>query len=185
MNTYVVLLRGVNVGGKNIVSMAALRTSLEKLGFENVASYIASGNLLVDSKLSAEKAQAAIQDLLVSGFKIARDSARAHVLTQRHLEEVVKKKPKGFGDEPGKFHSDVVFLIGISPAAAMKVFSPREGVDTVWPGPGVVYSQRVSAQRTKSRLSRIVGTPEYRSMTIRTWNTTLKLLELLKQRSAD
>jgi uncharacterized protein (DUF1697 family) len=53
----------------------------------------------------------------------------------------------------------------------------------VWPGPGVVYSQRLSAERTKSRLNRIVGTPEYRSMTIRTWNTALKLLEILKNRA--
>ncbi|HEY8134895.1 MAG TPA: hypothetical protein VIF08_02560, partial [Candidatus Limnocylindrales bacterium] len=62
--------------------------------------------------------------------------------------------------------------------------SPRDGVDSVSPGPGVVYSQRLSAQRTKSRLNRIVGTPEYRSMTIRNWNTTAKLLELLRKRAA-
>ncbi|MEP7378785.1 MAG: hypothetical protein ABI725_04405 [Chloroflexota bacterium] len=77
-----------------------------------------------------------------------------------------------------------MFLIGITPAAAMKVFSPRDGVDTVWPGPGVIYSQRLSAERTRSRLNRIVGTPEYRSMTIRTWNTTVKLLEIVKKSSA-
>jgi uncharacterized protein (DUF1697 family) len=65
----------------------------------------------------------------------------------------------------------------------LTVFKPAEGIDTVWPGPGVVYSQRLSARRTKSRLNRIVGTPEYRSMTIRTWNTALKLLEILRKRS--
>jgi uncharacterized protein (DUF1697 family) len=68
--------------------------------------------------------------------------------------------------------------MGISAAEAMKVFDPREGVDTVWPGNGVIYSQRLSAKRTKSRLSKMVGTPAYKSMTIRSWNTTTKLLEL-------
>ena len=184
MNTYVVLLRGVNVGGKNIISMAKLRAGLEGIGFSNVASYIASGNLIVDTRKSASAAQSAIQRLLVSDFKISKESASALVLTQAELQAIVKKKPRGFGDEPGKFHSDVVFLIGITPAAALKVFSPRDGVDAVWPGPGVVYSQRLSAQRTKSRLSRIVGTPEYRSMTIRTWNTAIKLLDILKSRPA-
>lgn len=185
MNTYVVLLRGVNVGGKNIISMAALRAALEESGFTNVASYIASGNLIVDTKLSEARTQAAVQGLLTDKFGVGRESARALVLTQAELQAVVSKKPKGFGDEPGKFHCDAVFLIGIRPAAAMKVFSPREGVDEVWRGPGVVYSQRLSAQRTKSRLNRIVSTPEYRSMTIRSWNTTVKLLELLKKRSAE
>src|SRR3954470_22088645 len=67
------------------------------------------------------------------------------------------------------------------PAEAMQVFDPREGVDAVWPGDGVIYSQRLSAQRTKSRLNKIMGTPEYKSMTIRTWNTVVKLLALLQQ----
>lgn len=70
--------------------------------------------------------------------------------------------------------------MGIDSGAVMPVFSPREGVDRVWPGSGVVYSQRVSALRTKSRLSVIVGTPAYRSMTIRNWNTTTKLLALIE-----
>lgn len=184
MNTYVVLLRGVNVGGKNIISMAALRAALEQSGFTNVASYIASGNLIVDTRKSVSAAQTAVQKVLSDKHGVDRESARALVLTRSELEAVVKKRPKGFGDEPGKFHSDAIFLIGIKPAAAMKVFSPREGVDAVWPGPGVIYSQRLSAQRTKSRLNRIVGTPEYRSMTIRNWNTTVKLLELLRKRQS-
>jgi uncharacterized protein (DUF1697 family) len=65
------------------------------------------------------------------------------------------------------------------------VFSPKEGVDRIWPGQGVVYSQRLSAQRTKSRLNKIVGTPAYKSMTIRNWNTTTKLLSLLEARTPE
>jgi uncharacterized protein (DUF1697 family) len=177
----VVLLRGVNVGGKNIISMAKLRAALEEAGFENVASYIASGNLIVDSRRSALSAQSAIERVIVSKF--GHESASALVLTRAELEAIVKKKPRNFGDEPGTFHSDVVFLMGLDARKALAVFSPRDGVDTVWPGPGVVYSQRLSAERTKSRLNRIVGTPEYRSMTIRTWNTALKLLDILKNRA--
>jgi uncharacterized protein (DUF1697 family) len=64
----------------------------------------------------------------------------------------------------------------------MKVFRPREGVDQVWQGDGVIYSQRLSAERTKSRLGAIIGTPVYKSMTIRNWNTTTKLLELAQAR---
>ncbi len=43
------------------------------------------------------------------------------------------------------------------------------------------YFQRLSAERTKSKMSRIASTPEYKLMTIRNWTTTTKLLELLAQ----
>jgi uncharacterized protein (DUF1697 family) len=83
-------------------------------------------------------------------------------------------------DEPGTYHSDTVFLMGLDAPTAMKVFDPRPGVDEVWPGTGVIYSQRLSAQRTKSRLGKIVGTPAYKSMTIRSWATTVALLERME-----
>ena len=60
----------------------------------------------------------------------------------------------------------------------MPIFNPREGVDKIWPGEGVVYSQRLGSERTKSRLSKIIESPLYKSMTIRSWNTTVKLLTL-------
>jgi len=59
-------------------------------------------------------------------------------------------------------------------------FSPKEGVDAVWPGDGLIYSQRLSAQRTKSLLNRIASSPHYKSMTIRSWQTTLALMDLVK-----
>jgi uncharacterized protein (DUF1697 family) len=75
--------------------------------------------------------------------------------------------------------------MGIDAAAAMKVFDPRPGFDEVWPGKGVVYSQRLSAQRTKSRLGKIVGTPAYKSMTIRSWATTMALLQRMQAPEKD
>jgi uncharacterized protein (DUF1697 family) len=46
---------------------------------------------------------------------------------------------------------------------------------------GVIYAQRLTAQRTRSRLNRIMGTPQYRAMTIRSWSTTTKLLDLMSR----
>jgi uncharacterized protein (DUF1697 family) len=64
----------------------------------------------------------------------------------------------------------------------MKVVEQREGVDQAWPGTGVIYFARLSERRAQSRMSRIVGTPEYQQMTIRSWSTTTKLLHLLDDR---
>jgi len=62
----------------------------------------------------------------------------------------------------------------------MPIFKSREGVDKIWPGDGVIYSQRLSAERTKSWLSTIMASPLYKAMTIRSWNTTVKLLDIVE-----
>ncbi|HWT56190.1 MAG TPA: DUF1697 domain-containing protein [Candidatus Microsaccharimonas sp.] len=177
---YVALLRGINVGGKNKVSMTDLRVCLEELGYTDVTTYIASGNVLLTSAKSPLEIQAQIEKALPRQFKLDSKLIKVLILNPTQLQKVIDEKPLAFGDQPGTFHSDVIFLMGIDNTEARRVFSPREGVDTVWPGPGVIYSQRLSAERTKSRLGKIVGTPAYKSMTIRTWGTVNKLLEMLQ-----
>jgi uncharacterized protein (DUF1697 family) len=185
MKTYLILLRGINVGGKNKVAMAALKKCLEELGYSNVSTYIASGNVILKSDKSAARIQAEIEEALPKTFKLDSELIKVLVLSRKQLEAVIDKKPKGFGEEPEKYHSDAIFMMDIDADEAMPVFKPREGVDAVWKGDAVIYSQRLSAQRTKSRLGQIVGTPVYKSMTIRSWSTTTKLLELLKKTDDD
>ena len=180
MTRYLVLLRGINVGGKNKVPMAPLRALLEELGHTDVASYIASGNVILSSDRSAGAIKRELEKALPRTFKLDSELVAVRVLTRAELRAVVDKRPKGFGDQPDTYHSDAIFLIGIDAKSAMEVFDPRPDVDRVWPGDGVIYSQRLSAQRTRSRLGKIVGTPAYKSMTIRSWATTLKLLELVE-----
>jgi uncharacterized protein (DUF1697 family) len=80
----------------------------------------------------------------------------------------------------------VIFLKeGLTTARAMEVVRLRDGVDQVWTGTNVLYFARLSAERTRSKLSKIVGTDPYRSMTIRNWNTTTKLVALLDEHSDD
>ncbi len=181
MKTYLILLRGINVGGKNNVPMAALKKCLEELGFSDVSTFIASGNVILKSNKRPAEIKAQIEKALPGSFRLDSELVKVLVLSRDQLQAVIDKKPHGFGDQPSLYHSDAIFLMGIDAAKAMLVFDPREGVDKVWEGDGVIYSQRLSALRTKSRLSKIIGTPVYKSMTIRNWNTTTKLLELLKK----
>lgn len=181
MTDYIILLRGINVGGKNKVPMARLRKCLEELGFSDVSTYIASGNVILKSDKPAAKIQSQIEKALPENFKLDSELVKVLVLTRKQFQAVIDNKPKDFGEQPEKYHSDVIFLMDITPKEALPVFAPREGVDHIWPGDGVIYSQRLSAQRTKSRLGKIVGTPPYKSMTIRSWSTTTKLLKLLEE----
>ena len=176
---YLALLRGINVGGKNKVPMAELRACFDELGYGNVQTYIASGNVIFESSKNSAELTEEIQRVLPKKFKLDSGSIKTLVLSHAQLEEVVNKAPRGFGSEPDKYHSDAIFLMGISSDEAIKVFNPREGVDKVWQGELAIYSQRLSAQRTKSRLSKSMSSPLYKHMTIRSWVTTARLLELM------
>jgi uncharacterized protein (DUF1697 family) len=185
MTRYLILLRGINVGGRNKVPMAELRELLESHGHTKVSTYIASGNVILSSDHAAAGIKRELEEALPRTFKLDSERIAVLVLTRAQLRAVVRGRPKGFGDKPDMYNSDAVFLMGIDAATAMQVFDPRPGVDEVWPGKGVIYSQRLTAQRTKSRLGRIVGTPAYTSMTIRSWATTMALLERIEAREDD
>jgi uncharacterized protein (DUF1697 family) len=179
---YVALLRGINVGGRNPVAMADLRGAFEAAGFRAVSTYINSGNVLFESDRREQASLEADLEAMLErrlGVPIV-----VMVRSHRQLRTVVDKAPDGFGAQPGTYHSDVIFLKGpLTPKKAMHVVKLREAVDQAWPGTGVVYFARLSERRTQSRMSSIVGTPEYQRMTIRSWTTTTKLLQLANQLS--
>lgn len=174
---YVALLRGINVGGKNPIAMAKLREAFEDEGFDDVRTYIQSGNVRFRTGAPARSLEERVEAMLE---KRSRLDLVVVVRSHRQLRGIVDKAPKGFGTRPTTYHSDVVFLRSpLTPAKAMKVVEQRDGVDEATTGTGVVYFQRLSAERTKSRMGRMIGTPEYGNMTIRSWSTVTKLLAML------
>ena len=178
--TYLVLFRGINVGGKNRVPMIALRALLIDLGFRHVRTYIQSGNAILRSDLEAEAIARSIEAAMPGRFALDSAVIRVLVLSRAELEAMIDMRPKGFGDQPDTYHSDAIFLMGVDAAEAMSAFSPKDGVDVVWPGDGLIYSQRLSAHRTRSRLNRVMSSPLYRSMTIRSWQTVSALKDIVK-----
>ena len=179
MHPYLVLLRGINVGGRNKISMKSLREELEDLGYGQVSTYIASGNVLLSAPGSPEQVGSEIEAALVEKFDLDDELIKVLVLSPEQLQGVIDHKPEGFGEQPDTYHSDAIFLMGIDAETALTAFRPREGVDVVWPGDGVIYSRRLSAERTRSRLGSIVASPLYKSMTIRSWSTTMNLWDRL------
>jgi uncharacterized protein (DUF1697 family) len=179
---YVALLRGINVGGRNKVPMAELRAAFEDIGHTDVTTYIQSGNVLFTSS----KPRAAVESQLEA--ELERHLGYPLVVVVRshaQLRAIVDQAPSGFGKRRDTYHSDAIFLRApLTPAKAMKVVKLRDGVDQAWTGRSVLYFARLSARRTQSRMSSIVGTPEYALMTIRSWQTTTKLLALLDDAAA-
>ena len=77
--------------------MAALRSVLEDAGFSNVSTYIASGNVFLDSDRTAVRIATTIEAALPKSFKLDAELIRVAVLSEADLEAVVEKRPKGFG----------------------------------------------------------------------------------------
>ena len=176
---YLALLRGINVGGKNLVKMADLRTAFESIGFADVATYIASGNVLFRApRQRREELATRIESELTRRFGI---ELKVVLLTEAQLKAVVEGAPSGFGGDSHLW--DVVFVR--KPLAVKKAFGVievREGVDRAWPGRDVLYFSRLAPKATSSRLNRVASLPEYKNMTIRKWSTTTKLLALMESR---
>lgn len=179
---YLVLLRGVNVGGKNKVSMAELKVHLSKAGFQDTSTYINSGNVFVSSDQPAKMVARKVEEVLQQNFTLDTGLIKVRAFDLPIMETIVTKAPHDFGTQPSTYHSDVLFpLDGTTSADIMAITETNPDVDTAWEANGVVYYQRVSALRTRSRLSKIIDKPVYKEITIRSWNTTIKLLALLRQ----
>ena len=118
--TYAVLLRGINVGGKNKVPMPALRTLLEDAGYEGVATYIQSGNVVLRSSLAENALTRAVEEQIAEKFSLA---IRVVVRTHSELEQIAGGNPflAGGGEATG-LH--VVFLDGAPKAAAIATLDP-------------------------------------------------------------
>ncbi len=181
MNTYVVLMRGINVGGKNKIPMAELKLRLEDLGFEGVATYIQSGNVVLRSNLDAAAVSTKIEDMLPKQFRLDSSTIRVAAVEYETFKKIVAQAPEGFGEDASSYRDNVIFLIDSNPAEAMQQIDVREGVDTVWQGDDAIYFRNSVPNASKSRLSKITQQPIYRSITIRNWNTTTRLLELLEE----
>lgn len=177
---YVVLFRGINVGGRNKIPMAELREHLST-DFDNVRTYIQSGNVLLESELSAAKVAEHIDANLRSAFTIDSDLVRVLVLDAKGFHEVVAGAPKGFGSEPDTYRYDVFFYMGVTAEEVEPHIVTHPEVDEVLVGERATYHRRIAARASSSRVNKIVGSPVYPGITIRNWNTTTKLAALLDE----
>jgi uncharacterized protein (DUF1697 family) len=179
MDRYLALLRGINVGGKNKIPMAELKAALEDLGYEDVRTYIQSGNVVLSAPGPAPEVEHAMEAMLPQRFRLDSASIMVLVLDGNRMASIVEEAPAGFGTEPDTYRYDVYFLKGITGDDVMANVKPHPDVDSVWATTDAFYHRRLMALASKSRLTRITQTPVYPSITVRNWNTTTKLLAML------
>ena len=183
MKTFVILLRGINVGGKNKIPMAKLKLFLEEQGFEDVVTYIQSGNIVLRSDLGAKTLSAKIEKNLPKKFKLDSSVIKILALDHKTFKKVVAQAPKEFGKDDSKYRYYVLFIMGTRTSKAIKEIDVREGIDKAWRGDAAIYYRLPSLKSphaTKSYLNKVTQKPIYAAITMRNWKTTTKLLEILE-----
>ena len=173
---YIALLRGINVGGNNIIKMTDLKAAFEEIGFTAVSTYIQSGNVLFSTQeQNKQTIEAKIEEHLSKRFDY---KSRVVLISTEHLHRIVTSAPETFGTEPEEYKYNVFFLKEpLTAEKAVESIHTKEDVDRIYTGEGVLYLSQLRSKASQSELTKIIGTPIYKEITIRNWNTTTKLLE--------
>jgi len=174
---YLALLRGINVGGNNIIKMTDLKLCFEQSGYDNVLTYIQSGNVLFTTpRTNIVELENTIEAMLKRRFGY---SGVVVIMSTSELATIVREAPSGFGDNVDMFRYDVYFLKRpLAPQAAAANFPLHPEVDTLYVGTKALYTSRLIARSGSSKLSKIIALPQYKHITIRNWNTTTTLATL-------
>lgn len=177
---FLALLRGVNVGGRNIILKDALIRCFEDLGFTGVRTYIQSGNVLFRSD---ETNVRAITDVVEKGLS-DRCSARvrAVVFPRSRYRSAVRAAPPDWGRSETHRHNALFTLRGITPAQALaQLPPPKADLETLSIGPGVIFWSASRQALTRTTWMRLAAAPVYQQVTIRNHRTVLRLLELFEE----
>jgi uncharacterized protein (DUF1697 family) len=174
--TYVAFLRGVNVGGKGIVSMAAIKKALVAIGLFEVRTYINSGNVIFSTRASdAQRLTARIEKALEQHTGMA---VKLLVMDHKTLKEIVDAIPRNWVDDKTMRTYVLLLWKELDDRGILDRLPIKSGVDELRYTPGAVVWRVDRENVGRSQMNRIVGTPLYKKITIRSANTMRKLNEL-------
>jgi uncharacterized protein (DUF1697 family) len=174
--TYVAFLRGVNVGGRGIVSMAAIKEALVALGLSDVRTYINSGNVIFSTRASdAQQLTARIEKALEQRTGMA---IKVLVMDHRTLKKMVDAIPSNWVDDKTMRTYVLLLWKELDDRRILDRLPIKPGVDELRYTRGAVVWRVDREHVGRSHMNRIVGTPLYKKITIRSANTMRKLNEL-------
>ena len=173
---YAALLRGINVGGNSKVEMPRLRATFERVGVDRVRTYINSGNVVFAAPTADRAAlRAEIEAAIAAEFGVPITTV---LRTTDEMRLVLEAFPDDWANG-GDHRCEVLFSDGFTTPAAIGRLPFTAGIEETRFAPGAIIYRIPLHLRTRSRLTRMVGTDLYRTITARNCNTARKLLELL------
>lgn len=170
---YVAFLRGINVGGNSSVSMASIREAFVAIGMSDVRTYINSGNVIFSANISSvERLTARIEKALEEGTGMP---IKVLLMDHMALQKLVLAIPRDWVDDK-KMRTYVLLLWKeIDDRKILNQLPANPDIDNIRYTRGAVIWMVDRSDVTKSRLTRMVGTPVYKKITMRSANTMRKL----------
>jgi uncharacterized protein (DUF1697 family) len=176
---YVALLRGINVGGKNLISMQSLKESFKNLGFLNVTSYINSGNIIfTSSQTDARALERKIERMLSLEYNHA---GKVVIRNLSEMSELIKKLPDIWSDDKLWKHNVIFLRHTIDSKKILESLSPKPEIEEVQYHPGVLLWSARTSDLARSNMLQLSKQHIYQEMTVRNLNTTKKIYELMKR----
>ena len=128
---YIVLLRGVNISGKNKVSMPKLKQLLEENNYQNVSTYLNSDNIIIESNINnKELIIENISKIIEFNFNI---KIPIYIMTVPELEDILNNSPSWWGTTNKEIYDNLIFII--PPTTYEEVYntigSPKENIDQI------------------------------------------------------
>ncbi|MGA7161475.1 MAG: DUF1697 domain-containing protein [Bacteroidota bacterium] len=177
MNTYIALLRGINVSGQKIIKMEALKKAFESLNYKRVTTYIQSGNVVFGAATANTlvlRTQIEKKLLKSFGFEVS-----VIVKTVKEIEEIIKRNPfKKVKTEKGE-RLHVSFLSGMpTKAAGKRLTAVKNDVDEIRLSGSEVYILCRNGYGKSLFTNTFVEKKLAVSATTRNWDTVQTLLSL-------
>lgn len=176
MERYVALLRGINISGKNKVPMLDLKKGFENIGFEDVKTYLNSGNVVFSGKDDIQKTTKQIEEMIKSQFDL---NIPVFVIAMEELEDILSQAPDWWGNDNKEIYDNLIFII--SPAVFADVLKeigePKENLEKIQNYKNVVFwsFNRKEYQKT-NWWPKTASTSIGKNLTIRTANTIKKVI---------
>lgn len=165
MTRQVALLRGVNVGGRKVV-MAELRAAIEASGYKNVATLLASGNLVLDAKLRGAKLEAKLEQVILEALGLKTD---VFVRDGDQLDAMIAANPFKAFTEANSTFMVVQFMREPATKAELETIAKTALLgEEAKQGEGCLYIKFPQGQGPSKLKTPKLGTA-------RNWNTVLKL----------
>ena len=177
MKRYIVLLRGINVGGKNKVSMKELKEMLEVNGYKDVVTYINSGNIILTSENSdINFLKSNFEALIAERFKL---NLSVMVISSEEFIEALSNVPDWWDVDTESRHNAIFVIPPITVEDVFKELGDiKHEYEKVSSFGRVIFWSVPLSTFSRSRWSRIVGKHVYNNITVRNSNTVKKLMEL-------
>ena len=184
MQTIVVLLRGINVGGRNKIAMRDLQQTFAELGFVEPTTFIQSGNVVAGSRKA--NGPAVVRTIERGLSDVFGYHARVVVLDLAQMKTVVRQIPKDWDVDDGSMRYNVIFTTAaLTPKELAKRVTPKPELEAVKAGTYALYWSAPFATLTKTAMIKLSGHADYGELTIRNLRTTQKLLGLMQTHAAS